>query len=472
MLSKEVNEWTQDEKNTIEEYALRDVKITKDLYIWIENYFKSFRDYVSEEDINSKKYLTCSTAVFTYKSVCKAMGWKEEYSNQKSAGSYGGGYVAYPAGKEFHGNIYCLDFSSLYPSIMHQCGIFSMKSTGWSGGKLFKTDGIYNDKEQGKTEQLIKKMYEDRIRFKKTNDPRQYSLKIQINACYGLLGSPPFLHLYNKTAASDVTKLGRQWIKYARNKFFEAGYNVIYTDTDSVYIVDHINNKDKILEIKSNIINDIKSSVPFPYNGFDMSIDAEISDIYFYKGEVKDKATDSEMDEYDKINKPKGFLKKNYIYVTKSGKVKVKNLGVVKKSLSALSRKLFNDVIIEKIKNDKVGTFSEHFIKSAAYNLLEKDLDLSAIRFNIKPFNSYKLESQMQAQISKLHGNGIKFMIPVIKDIFEGNKLITVGKDKKYILLDDFKRLKISIDKIDLSRVWAELNYFIKSPQSTLAAFS
>jgi hypothetical protein len=484
LLQKESSEWTPEEKRIIEEYSLRDLEVTKKLYIWIEDYFKSFRDYVEEKDIDNKTYLTCSTAVFTYKAICKSMEWKEEYSDVKEKASYGGGYVSFPSMEYAKGNIYCFDFSSLYPSIMHMCNIFSPNIDGWYGEPNFKTDGIYNNKEQGRVEKLIKQIYEQRLVFKKQKDPREYSLKIQMNAAYGLLGNPSFSHLYNRTSASDVTRLGRQFIKLARRRFMDAGYEVIYSDTDSTFLIDPFNDKDKLFLVKKQIVDEIQSSVPFPYPkqkkvidgveieaGFDMGLDAEISDMFFFKGDVGDKETDSEMDDYDHKNKPKKLIKKNYIYRKTNGSIVVKNLGVRKKSLSAISRKLFWDVLVPKISEERVVKFSEAYLNNTINSLLEKDLSLVEQRFSIKPFDSYKLASQMQAQISKKLGPGIHFLIPVKRDIYDSGKIVTMGIGKKYIESDDFKKYKLSIQDIDFSKVWAELSYFIKDSQNTLSAW-
>jgi len=464
ILKKESHLWSVDEKKLIEEYTMRDLEVTKKLYVWLEDYFDSFKEYVLPSDIDSKKYLTCSTAVFTYKSICKSLELKEEYSNVKDKQSYGGGYVSFPAGEHFSGKIYCLDFASLYPSIMHQCNIFSPATEGWTGGGKFTVEGIYNNKVQGKVELLFKKWYEWRLQYKKEKDPREYSLKIQLNAAYGLLGNPSFSHLYNRTSAADVTRLGRQWVKLARKRFADAGYNVIYTDTDSVYLIDIYDDKAKMLELKEGIIKEIKSAVPFPYEKFDMSIDAEISDMWFFKGNVGDKETDSEMDEYDHINKPKKFIKKNYIYRTNEGKIVVKNLGVRKKSLSTLSRKMFWEVLVPKITEERRVKFSEAYLRDTVYDLLKKDLSLAEIRFSVKSADDYKMPSQLQAQISTKYGPGIHFLIPNLRGV-------GVGKDKKYCTAEEFEKHKMKITDINLENVWAELEYFIKDSQSTLVSF-
>jgi len=471
LLWPEVSEWTPEVKKEIEEYTIRDLEVTKKLYEWIEEYFESFRGYVNEKDIESKTYLTSSTASFTYKSICNAMGWSEQYTDSSDSPTFGGGYVSYPAREHTNGKIYCLDFNSLYPSIMWQCNIFSPAVEGWNGDGKFKVEGIYNNEVQGDTEKLIKKMYEDRLVFKKTKDPRQYSLKIQINAAYGLLGNPVFTHMYNHTSAADVTRIGRQWVKLARTTFAAAGYDVIYTDTDSVYIKDIFDDKEKMLKVKDNIIQEIKDNIPFPYEKFDMGVDAEITDIWFFKGDVGDKKTDSEMDKMDKINKAKKLIKKNYIYRETNGHIGVKNLGVNKKSLSAISRKLFWDVLVPEIDKRRVVKFSESEIKSKIHDLLMEDLSLAAVRYNIKSLSSYKSKTSTQYSISELYGDGIKFLIPVLKDFYIGSKKITIGKVSKKMLVEDFKKLNLTIDDIDLSKIWKELSYFIKDSQTSLSAF-
>jgi DNA polymerase elongation subunit (family B) len=275
--------WTAEEQATIREYTLRDIEVTKKMYEWLENYFDSFKSFLNPDDVETKKYLTCSTGVFAYKAICKELGVREEYNDDPdSLDSYGGGYVAYPAGETFEDHIYCLDFNSLYPSIFHQCNLFSQVDIGWSGDSLFKTIGTYNDKEQGKIEKLIIKFYEMRLAMKKAKDPREYSVKIIINTMYGLTGNPSFKLLYRKTTAADCTYIARQWIKYARKQFKLAGYKVIYTDTDSVYLIDVFKDKERLLKVKNEIVEEIKRHVPFPYAKFDMGIDAEITHMWFF----------------------------------------------------------------------------------------------------------------------------------------------------------------------------------------------
>jgi len=471
LLNKEVDEWTDEERKLISDYTLMDLKVTKRMYEWLEDYFKDFKDYIEDKDARNKKYLTTSTASFAYKAICKAMNWEEEYESNGEKNRVDGGYVSYPAEEEFDdiddGDIYCMDFNSLYPSIMHQCNMYNPDNDGWSGEPLFHTAGMYNNKELGKVEKLLRKWYEQRVVFKIMKDSREYSIKIIINTIYGVLLNSAFKKLYNNTAGGDVTRIGRQWVLLARKRFREAGYTNIYSDTDSCYLVDPFRDKQRLLDVKDKLIEEIFSSVPFPYkkhkigdykgkdifSGFDMGVDAEIQNIWFFKGGNKEK--ELELDEDDIINKPKGFMKKNYIYLKTDGGVEVKNLGVRKKSNSALSRKIFWDYMVKdgKIKNEKKVKFPKIWFKELIDKLLLEDIKLACIRYDVNKTKHYKSTTSIQYQISSKYGPGLHFLIPNFK--------LGVGKGKKYCTIEEFNENNLTIEDINLNNVWNELNYFI-----------
>jgi len=389
--------WTKEEREQIYSYTKRDIEITKKLYEWVERYFDSFKYGLNEDDIKKKVYLNASNAKVTYKKICKAMNWVEKYGDISGDDhKIGGGYVAYPAGEKFEGNIYCLDFNSLYPFIMIQCGLYGRKKPGiiddrpiWTGNNKWKVEGIYYADKESDVGKLLYNWYLDRLQFKKVNNPKEYSLKISLNTIYGILNNPYYNLVYDRVAGGDCTRIGRQWTRYARKIFIEHGYEMIYSDTDSIYIIDKFNDKNKMLAVKDKIINYIKSTVPFPKEKFDMGIDDEIKYMFFFKGKNTDeKETDSEMDSEDFINRPKGLMKKNYIYVTKDDKVVIKNLGIKKKSNSALSKKIFWDYLVPQIKKGEI-LFSKTYLRNLMIELLEKDISLAMMRKEVGPFEQY-----------------------------------------------------------------------------------
>jgi len=458
--------WTPEEIKMIDDYTRRDIEVTKKLYEWVEDYFEGFKPFINEKDVKNKVYLTASIAKFAYKAICKAMNWSETYGTDNPEDErIGGGYVGYPAGERYAGDIYCLDFNSLYPHILAQCNLYSQVKdpekipVAWHGNSAWKVEGYYDTTEMSGVCKLLMKWYNDRLEYKKVGDRREYTIKIILNTIYGILNNPYYLRTYDRVAGGDCTRLGRQWTKYARKIFRDNGYEVIYTDTDSVYILDPFKDKKRMLEVKDKIINHIKSTVPFPQDTFDMGIDDEIKYMYFFKGKNKDdKDSDKEMDEQDFIDKPKGFMKKNYIYVKKDGDVVIKNLGIKKKSNSAISKKIFWEKMMPQIKEGNCK-FSKTQVKNWMRELLEEDIKLAFMRKEVGKYEQYEKTSpnSMPAQIAKKYGPGIHFVIP-------NKKMIGVGKsnDKRFCTYEEFKQHKMTINDIDDENFWKELNYFIK----------
>ena len=463
--------WTPEEVKEIKEYTIRDIEVTKKLYEWLEEYFNSFKDFVNEEDVKKKRYLTSSIAGFAYNAICHAMKWNNEMSNSDEKVELKGGYVSYPAGERFEGNIYCLDFNSLYPHIAIQCNLFGRIKglediDRWNGNNKWKVEGAYNSKELSSVAKLFIKWYADRTVYKKNYDKREYSIKIILNTgSYGILNTPYYPKTFDAIAGRDCPSIGRQWTKYARKIFIAEGYKMIYTDTDSVYIIDVFNDKEKMLKVRDRIINDIKATVPFPQDTFDMGIDDEIKYMYFFpKGKKEDKHSDDEMDEQDFIDKPKGLLKKNYIYVAKvfdkegkytgEDKVVIKNLGIRKKSISPLSRKIFWEHLVPKIKEGQIK-FSKKYLKDLMEQLLKDDINLALLRKDVGGLKDYKGPTSIQAQISTKYGPGTHFLIANLKNL-------GVGKGKSFCTLKEFNKHNLKLTDIDYDGFWNELDYFIK----------
>ncbi len=188
---------------------------------------------------------------------------------------------------------------------------------------------------------------------------------------------------------------------------------------------------------------------------FQLELEKELKHAYFFKSNsTTPKESDKENDFDDQTNQYLNLLKKNYIFVDVNNNIIVKNLGLAKKSISPLSKKIFWEHLTPKIKEGQIK-FSKAFIKEILYDLLNKDLMLAALRKNVGAINDYKSPSSIQAQISQKYGPGIHFLIP-------NNRSIGIGKGKKFCTVDEFKKLKLTINDIDLEGVWKELDYFIK----------
>jgi len=462
MFSKPI--WTADELKEIKIYTDRDIDVHKKMYDWLEEYFAVFKEYLPPEDVKGKKYLTDTVATYTYKVICKELGIKPEFEQGKDHEKYGGGYVAYPAGERFEGPIAMFDFSSLYPNVFRGWNLFNHNCTcctneeKWHGDNVFKVNGFYCKKTQGKIEKLMEKFLILKDKYTKEHNSLAYTVKIVLNTSYGVCGNPSFKHMYDRTAASDCTWLGRQCIKYVRKRFRENGYINLLSDTDSCAVkIPQDKTMEDTIKLANQFCDEIKQHMLFPWNLFSFKLEDEIKYFFFFKGKQNNKEDDIELDEDCIINKPKNLMKKNYIYISHDNKLVIKNLGIKKKSNSLLSRKIFNDYLIPQIIEKGEVKFSKAYLQNLIIKLLEEDITLAAMRHDVGSYDEYKDSSPtgLHAQIALKHGAGIHMLIPNTKNV-------GVGKGKSYATLLEFTEHNLTIGDIDLDNVWNELGYFLK----------
>jgi len=146
-----------------------------------------------------------------------------------------GGYVMEPK-VGLYENVVVLDFRSLYPSIIKTFGIDPYSRvmsdidtvTTPTGHKFSKTENILPD--------FITELFEKRVRAKSVGDEHlSMAIKILMNSFYGVMGSPG-CRFYHADLPSAITGTG-QWILLESIEFFKSlGYEVLYGDTDSVFV--------------------------------------------------------------------------------------------------------------------------------------------------------------------------------------------------------------------------------------------
>jgi DNA polymerase elongation subunit (family B) len=433
------DEWDEKETSEILKYLYYDVRLTKELFEYFYKEFLPMKEFMSQSDQRKYNWFRTSTGSYTYKVICHKAGIEEEYAEKSKYKKYEGGFVSKPEIEVCKGKIYCLDFSSAYPHsfLMGNLYAHSCKcckdDEKWHGNDMFKVNGKYCKKKPGKIEEVIKKLYLLRSEYKKNKDPREYALKVILNTLYGISGANIFKNVYSLTTAADCTLIARTMIKFARKKFEQAGYQLIYTDTDSVFLKDVYDDKGRIMKVRDEIIKEIGLSVPFPQETFSMGIDAEIKAIWFFR------------DYNDELKK------KNYLYITSDDKVKIKGLPIIKSDCSKVSRKVMNQLSNEIIRRSDIK-FPENYIKDIVYNILKDDITLVANFYKVKDLSQYK-SNCIQAQISKEYGAGEHWLVP---NKIKGN----VGKSKKYCTV--IEAAELDLEDLDLKKVWdTELCIFI-----------
>ena len=146
-----------------------------------------------------------------------------------------GGYVM-DSKPGLYNNVLVLDFKSLYPSIIQTFKIDPLGMAlpgdapvpGMRGAQFHRTRHVLPG--------LIAELAEARERAKHAdNAPLSQAIKIMMNSFYGVLGTSS-CRFFHPGLVSSITERGHELIRRTRDFIESQDYEVIYGDTDSVFV--------------------------------------------------------------------------------------------------------------------------------------------------------------------------------------------------------------------------------------------
>ncbi len=153
-----------------------------------------------------------------------------------------GGYVM-DSKPGLYNNVLVLDYKSLYPSIIRTFRVdpyarIAAKSLpdneiipGYDGASFAKHEYILPD--------IIAELWRARDKAKQEkNKALSQAIKIIMNSFYGVLGTPG-CRIHDARLTSSITKRSHDIIKQTVKLIQQQGYDVIYGDTDSVFVSLH-----------------------------------------------------------------------------------------------------------------------------------------------------------------------------------------------------------------------------------------
>ena len=281
-----------------------------------------------------------------------------------------GGLVVEPK-EGIHFDVTVMDFASLYPSIIKVKNI-SYETVRCSHDECKKntieqTNHWVCTKKNGLTSLLIGSLRDLRVNYYKTmarkdtlTDEERHlytvvsqALKVILNASYGVMGAEIF-PLYFLPAAEATTSTGRHIILDTISKCNDAGIEVLYGDTDSLFI-------------KNPAPQQIKTIIDRAKN--DHNVELEVEKEYRYVV-LSDR-------------------KKNYLGVTKSGKVDVKGLTGKKSHTPPFIKTLFFELLdilaevktVDEFKHAKKKISDK--ISECTKKVQAKEIPLSELAFNV-----------------------------------------------------------------------------------------
>lgn len=149
-----------------------------------------------------------------------------------------GGYVMQSV-PGIHDNVIVLDFKSLYPSIIRTFNVDPLalivglqeadSIEGYEGARFSRKEYILPD--------LISGLWSARDRAKADkNAVLSQAIKIIMNSFYGVLGTLG-CRFFDSRLVSSITRRGHEIIIESKNYLEARGFEVIYGDTDSVFVL-------------------------------------------------------------------------------------------------------------------------------------------------------------------------------------------------------------------------------------------
>ena len=283
---------------------------------------------------------------------------------------YRGGLVVEPT-EGIHFNVTVMDFASLYPSIIKVKNIsyetVRCPHEECKKNTIPQTNHWVCTKHNGLTSLLIGSLRDLRVNYYKhlskneslSEEQRQQydvvsqALKVILNASYGVMGAEIF-PLYFLPAAEATTAIGRHTILETIKRCKELEIEVLYGDTDSLFI------KNPTREQIQKVIEWAKK---------EHSVELEVDKEYRYV--------------------VLSSRKKNYLGVTKGGKVDVKGLTGKKSHTPPFIKTLFYELldILSQVQSVEDFTNAKKQISNKITEYVKKveakEIPLSELAFNV-----------------------------------------------------------------------------------------
>ncbi|MBI4146710.1 ribonuclease H-like domain-containing protein [Candidatus Woesearchaeota archaeon] len=347
-------------------YNLQDCKLTYDLAVKVLPLLLEFVRIIRlpPYDINRMPF---STFVEWYL-IHQAAGRNEIILNRPSRDMEGGrmadrvkGAFVFEPKPGFYEKIAVFDYRSLYPSIIASHNI--------SKGVLncnCCTDGPTIDTERGKfrycakrkglfsevIQELILRRAEIKKEIKKSQDPllaaRSEALKVLANSFYGYMGFAP-ARWYCIECAESTTAWARHYIHKAIETAQQAGFTVLYSDTDSVFLLLDKKSKDEALALVEQVNKSLPGLMELDFEGFYPS-GVFVS---LKAGEAGAKKKYALLDEKGNM-KIKGFesVRRNWSFIAKDVQKRV--LEIILKDHDAKKAKAYVRQVVDDLRKNKI----------------------------------------------------------------------------------------------------------------------
>jgi len=133
-------------------------------------------------------------------------------------------------------NVAVFDFRSLYPSLIRTFHLDPLAHAEAGADDLEAPNGARFSRRDAILPEVIERLMARRDAARQRNDRHaDLAIKIMMNALFGVLGAAS-CRFFDPAIANAITGFGQQTLHWARDAFREQGVEVLYGDTDSVFV--------------------------------------------------------------------------------------------------------------------------------------------------------------------------------------------------------------------------------------------
>ncbi len=327
----------------------------------------------------------------------------EQEIDRRNANPIEGAYVKTPEAGVYR-SIAVFDFRSLYPSIIIAYNIDPSTLSRDNNAEyheapngvrfLKKPEGIVPKalrillKERGQVKNAYKKNPENVFL-----GARSQALKIIANSFYGYLGYARS-RWYSRDCAGSVTALGRDYITKTMAAAVAAGFKVLYSDTDSIFLLMDEKTKEQAIDFMK------KYNATLPE-----TMELELEDFYVSGVFVGKRGAEG------------GGAKKKYALLSESGRIKIRGFELVRRDWSNVSRET-QRMVLDTILKDGSKEKAIAIVKDVVKRLRDGTVEINqlVIRTQLrKKIDSYDNKSPEVSAAKKAISAGVK-----TKDELEG----------------------------------------------------
>ncbi|MDE1825436.1 MAG: ribonuclease H-like domain-containing protein [Candidatus Micrarchaeota archaeon] len=313
---------------------------------------------------------------------------------ERMANPYEGAYVKTPDAGIYE-NIVVLDFRGLYPSIIIAHNIDpSTLCTDCTDFFEAPNGAKFTKQMTGIMPLVLKLLIDERAEAKRAykKDPdnkelsaRSTALKVLANAFYGYLGYARS-RWYSRESASAVTAYARFFITQTIEKAEAQGFKVLYSDTDSIFLV----MEKKTKEDADKFLKSVNAALP-------NTMELELEDFYTRGVFVGKRGSE-------------GGAKKKYALMSESGRIKIKGFELVRRDWSKIARDT-QRAVLEAILKEGSKEKAVGIVKDVVERLKSGKVELKELVMNTqlrKGIGNYDIKSPELAAARKAVEKGIR----------------------------------------------------------------